>query len=91
MPCRKVGKVRFQFLIAKSLRIAVLQNVVQCSLAPLSFLMMEAINTSETSVNIFQTTKLKIPEDNIFLLEKFLYLICTMIVILGLVKGKENK
>jgi hypothetical protein len=30
--------------------------------------MMEAVNISEKSVNIYQTTKLKIPEDSISLL-----------------------
>jgi hypothetical protein len=43
--------------------LTVFWNVAPCSLA----LMMEAVNTSETSANFYESTRHKIPED-IFIL-----------------------
>jgi hypothetical protein len=43
-------------------KIAVFWDVAPCS--PVIALKMEAVNTSETSVNIYQTTRRNIPEDS---------------------------
>jgi hypothetical protein len=46
-------KVRFQVLVARSMKIAVFREDVT-----------KAVSSSETSVNIYQTTRCNIPEDS---------------------------
>jgi hypothetical protein len=50
--------VRLQVLMATNMKVAVFWNVVQCSLVD--------IETSETSVSTYQTTRYKIPDANHF-------------------------
>jgi hypothetical protein len=58
--------VRFQVLTAAIMKMAA-WVVAPCSLVEtLITLMMEAANTSEMSVNFYQTTRRNIPEDAIF-------------------------
>jgi hypothetical protein len=59
-------QVKFQILTVVSMKSAVFRDIALCNLAPLSrviALMMEAISISETSVNSYQITRCKIPED----------------------------
>jgi hypothetical protein len=70
--------VRFQVLRAASVKMAVFWNVVLCSLAEvyrlftnayclhqvIIALMMEIVNTSETSVKLYHTTRCNISEDS---------------------------
>jgi hypothetical protein len=58
-------QVKFQVLTVASMKTAVFRDAL-CNLAPSSrviALMMEAISISETSVNSYQITRCKIPED----------------------------
>jgi hypothetical protein len=52
--------VRFQLLTASSIKMTVFWDVAPCNLVAL---IMEAVGTSETSVNFYQTTWHNIPED----------------------------
>jgi hypothetical protein len=61
--------VRFLVLTVMSMKMTtVFCSVVPCSLAETDIsediVMMEAVSTSKTSVNIYQTTQHDIPEDN---------------------------
>jgi hypothetical protein len=73
----KIGLVRFQALMAANMKKTVFLDVPPCSLEEtdlrtfqnclllpsLIALMMEAISTSETSINFYETTRRNIPED----------------------------
>jgi hypothetical protein len=58
--------LRFQVLKAASMKMTVFWDVVPCVLAAsiIRALTMEAISTSVTSVNFYQTTRRNIPEDS---------------------------
>jgi hypothetical protein len=69
--------VRFEVLMAMSIKIAVFWDVVPCSLVDTDLLiyvseelttsitlMMEAVNSSEMPINIYQTTQCYNPEDS---------------------------
>jgi hypothetical protein len=55
-------QVRFQILTAASIKMTVFWDVVPYSLVVT--LMIEAVSTSKTSVNFYQTTQRIIPEDS---------------------------
>jgi hypothetical protein len=62
--------MKFQVLMAASMKFRVLWDVLLCSQVDvdrLIALMMQAVRTSETSVNINLTTGQYIPEDNSYL------------------------
>jgi hypothetical protein len=54
--------VTFQVLTAANMKITVFWDVAPCSLVETDRPMMEAVNTSETSVNFYETTRRSIPE-----------------------------
>jgi hypothetical protein len=65
--------MRFQFLTAESMKMAAFRVLGPCSLVEVcrrfrgacySALLKEAPNTSETSVNVYQTTRRKIPANS---------------------------
>jgi hypothetical protein len=63
--------VRFQVLTVASMKMAVFWVVAPCNLVEVCrrfrerrALMMEASNTTETSVNLYQTTRRNKPEDS---------------------------
>jgi hypothetical protein len=55
-------KIKFHVLTAASIMMTALWDIAPCSLVEVD-LMMEAVITSETSVNFYETTRRNIPQD----------------------------
>jgi hypothetical protein len=53
--------------LSDCLKMAVLWNVAPCAASFIIALMMEAVSTSEKSIDFYQTTRRIVPEDNHFL------------------------
>jgi hypothetical protein len=56
--------MRFQAFTAMRIKLAVFWDVALCSVADIYLLMMEAVSSPETPLNIYHTTRRNIPEDS---------------------------